>query len=54
MVSRYELTAGNASPSADKQNAPNNEINNSRFGIATANKTANLKKKTNSMNKKYA
>lgn len=34
-----ELTAGKASPSADRQNAPNNEMNNSKFGMATANKT---------------
>lgn len=37
-----KLTAGNAKPSADKQNAPNKLINNSKFGIATANKTFEL------------
>lgn len=31
--------AGNANPSADRHKAPNNEINNSKFGIATASKT---------------
>lgn len=36
---QQKLTAGKAKPSADKQNAPNNEMNNSRLGIATANKT---------------
>lgn len=34
-----ELTAGKASPSADKHNAPNSDINSSRFGMATASKT---------------
>lgn len=33
------MSAGNAKPNADRQRAPNNEINNSKFGMATANKT---------------
>lgn len=33
------MMAGNDKPNADKQSAPNNDINNSKFGIATANKT---------------
>lgn len=33
------ITAGKKSPSDDKHNAPNNEINKSSFGIATANRT---------------
>lgn len=41
------LTAGNANPSADKQKAPKSEMNNSRFGIATANKTSARQKKQN-------
>lgn len=35
------MRAGKARPSADRQRAPHNEINNSRFGMATANKTTN-------------
>lgn len=35
--------AGNASPSEDKHKAPNNDMNKSSFGIATANRTANEK-----------
>lgn len=34
------IIAGRMSPSVDKHNAPNNEINNSNFGMDTANKTA--------------
>lgn len=34
-----QLTAGNANPRAERQNAPNKLMNNSRFGIATASKT---------------
>lgn len=33
------IIAGNANPRADKQNAPNNEMNRPRRGIATANRT---------------
>lgn len=33
--------AGNATPKVDRQNAPNNEINRSSFGIATAKRTEN-------------
>lgn len=36
---QYSTIAGNANPNADKHNAPNKLMNNSRFGIATANKT---------------
>lgn len=36
---QYSTKAGKANPRAERQNAPNNEMNNSRFGIATANKT---------------
>lgn len=36
---QYSITAGNIKPNADKHNAPNNEINNSKFGMATASKT---------------
>jgi len=39
------IIAGNAKPNADKHNAPNNEINNSKFGIATAKRTAKKKMK---------
>lgn len=39
------MMAGNARPSDDKQRAPNNEINNSKFGIATANKTTKRQRK---------
>lgn len=39
------MMAGNASPSDDKQRAPNNEMNNSKFGIATANKTTKQRKR---------
>lgn len=35
--------AGNASPSVDKHKAPNNDMNKSSFGIATASRTANSK-----------
>lgn len=35
------MMAGNANPRADRHSAPNNDMNNSRFGIATANKTIN-------------
>lgn len=38
-----KLTAGKTNPSADKQNAPNNDIKSSIFGIATANKTNEYK-----------
>lgn len=37
------MTAGSTMPSNDRQKAPNNEINKSNFGIATANKTENRK-----------
>lgn len=33
------IRAGNAKPSEDKQSAPNNEMNRSNFGIATASRT---------------
>lgn len=46
-VSFFLFTAGNANPSADKQKAPKSEMNNSRFGIATANKTIERQKKKN-------
>ena len=39
------MSAGNAKPNADRQRAPNNEINNSKFGMATANKTTQKEKK---------
>lgn len=35
------INAGNASPSAERQRAPNKLINNSKLGIATASKTKN-------------
>jgi hypothetical protein len=35
------MRAGNANPNADRQRAPNREMNNSRFGIATASRTIN-------------
>lgn len=38
------MMAGNAMPTDDKQNAPINEINDSKFGIAMAKKTVKLKK----------
>lgn len=37
-----------AKPSADKHKAPNSDMNNSKFGMATANKTVT---KTNIFNK---
>lgn len=37
------IRAGKAKPKADKHKAPNNEMNNSKFGIATANKTIKIK-----------
>lgn len=40
---QYSTNAGNMRPNADKHNAPNKEINNSKFGIATASKTRNKK-----------
>lgn len=36
------MRAGNTSPKAERQSAPNSEINNSKFGIATASKTVEL------------
>lgn len=35
------MMAGNAMPSADRHRAPNREMNSSRLGMATANRTAN-------------
>ena len=35
------IKAGKAIPRADKQRAPNKEMNSSRFGIATAKRTKN-------------
>lgn len=37
------IIAGIAIPKAAKHNAPNNDINNSKFGIATAKRTINKK-----------
>lgn len=39
MKTKFSIVAGNIIPSIDKQNAPNNDMNKSNFGIATANKT---------------
>lgn len=36
---KLSITAGSAMPSTDKHKAPNNDINKSNFGIATASKT---------------
>lgn len=36
---KISITAGSIMPSTDKHNAPNNEMNKSNFGIATANRT---------------
>lgn len=36
---QISIAAGNASPNAERQSAPKSEMNNSRFGIATASKT---------------
>lgn len=36
---QVSISAGNASPRDDKHKAPNNEMNRSNFGIATANRT---------------
>lgn len=33
------MRAGNAKPRADRQRAPNKDMNNSKLGIATASKT---------------
>lgn len=41
------IIAGKAMPTDDKQNAPINEINDSKFGIAMAKKTVKLKTKFN-------
>lgn len=41
MNTHVSISAGNASPSDDRHKAPNNEINKSNLGIATANKTVN-------------
>lgn len=38
------LTGGKINPSTDIHNAPNNDMNSSKFGIATASKT-DMKKK---------
>lgn len=46
---QYSISAGNARPSADKHSAPKREMNSSRFGIATANITANTKRMKNKM-----
>lgn len=35
------IRAGNAKPSDDKHNAPNNDMNKSNLGIATASRTEN-------------
>lgn len=37
---KLSITAGSIIPSKDKQKAPNNDINKSNLGIATANRTA--------------
>lgn len=42
---QYSIIAGNIKPNADKHNAPNNDINNSKFGMATASKTGRRQKK---------
>lgn len=42
---KISTTAGNAIPIVDKQNAPINDINNSKFGIAAAIKTINKLRK---------
>lgn len=39
------IRAGNASPSVDRQKAPNKLINKSSFGIATAKRTRGIEKK---------
>lgn len=36
---KLSIKAGSTMPSIDRQNAPNNDINKSNFGIATASKT---------------
>lgn len=41
---KLSITAGSTMPSNERQKAPNNDINKSNLGIATANKT---KKKCN-------
>lgn len=38
---QYSTIAGKMRPRAERHNAPNNDINNSKFGIATASKTGN-------------
>lgn len=42
---QYSIIAGNINPNADKHNAPNNEMNNSKFGMATASKTVGRRKR---------
>lgn len=37
---QVSIIAGNANPRAERHSAPNNAMNNSRLGIATASKTA--------------
>lgn len=36
---QHSMTAGKARPNADRHSAPKSEMNNSKFGMATANKT---------------
>lgn len=43
----HSIIAGKARPNVDKQKAPNNEINNSKFGIAMARKTAKIEIRIN-------
>lgn len=40
---QYSINAGNAKPNTDKQNAPYNDTNSSKLGIATAAKTKIIK-----------
>lgn len=39
------MIAGKAMPNAERQRAPNSEINSSKFGMATANKTTTKKER---------
>lgn len=43
---QISIIAGKAMPSAERQRAPNKEMNKPNLGIATANKTANSKIET--------
>ena len=42
---QHSMMAGKASPKNERHKAPNNEMNSSRFGMATANKTVSMKLK---------